>query len=805
MQENENYLNSINETNKSKESSFSQKINCITQLEKDIYILINYIRTNPLDFSKNLIKNNKNENLTDEQIEIIKFLEEKYNKEKLLPFHEIPEISEAAKNLLYNICQNDSINGDKNLKKLKPSSLNLRTRLSNYGLRTGRIFENVIFEIENPEDIVTHILKDENGRNMLLSNKMKFIGIGCCILPSNKICSVIDIVQDFIPYKKSKKNNIKINNYINTNISTKENNFSPKMNIIINNTNNNNEYIPNIINKKLSNQRKKNVIYENANNNTENIYKSNEYSSMDLNEQKSYKSYNIIINNNNKIIPIRSNLNNINELNENNKNENKNEVNASKVGLNKSKSVYGFDFPQNKLGFKFNINRGSSINRYQKLNSKEKLEILHKINQRRNNNSLSKNNSNSNFKNLIPLSPDYSKKNVSRFNIGNKFISPVSPYSSKNNYNNYESDINNLDSDNISNINKDNYFDFNETMPNYSPYLERDIKLDDLILLKNQIKEELKLEVKKEIKNEMKEYKETEIEKYNDNNTKNKINQNNLIYHKRYKSDFFQKNKNAMNQVNNNKFKEKNKKIYRSFDNNNNNKIKNLYIKYEHRIKNKNEIKKLIRLYNKEKDIKRFMNNINEVSDIIDNKSNNKKDKNNQSISKFFFGYKSKNSKENKYNNDKHNLFLIKYQKTKTKDQTFKLIKNKSKIQNISKLCLNQEIENNNIINNNNIKNELLKDDAFEFNNNSPPTKNDSPINSYKDKNNKKKNMKEQSIEVYLNDDNYYKEHKKYKTPEKHLNKGINNDNIILNSEDKKNINFKCKTSSYFRKKISLK
>ena len=805
MQENENYLNSINETNKSKESSFSQKINCITQLEKDIYILINYIRTNPLDFSKNLIKNNKNENLTDEQIEIIKFLEEKYNKEKLLPFHEIPEISEAAKNLLYNICQNDSINGDKNLKKLKPSSLNLRTRLSNYGLRTGRIFENVIFEIENPEDIVTHILKDENGRNMLLSNKMKFIGIGCCILPSNKICSVIDIVQDFIPYKKSKKNNIKINNYINTNISTKENNFSPKMNIIINNTNNNNEYIPNIINKKLSNQRKKNVIYENANNNTENIYKSNEYSSMDLNEQKSYKSYNIIINNNNKIIPIRSNLNNINELNENNKNENKNEVNASKVGLNKSKSVYGFDFPQNKLGFKFNINRGSSINRYQKLNSKEKLEILHKINQRRNNNSLSKNNSNSNFKNLIPLSPDYSKKNVSRFNIGNKFISPVSPYSSKHNYNNYESDINNIDSDNISNINKDNYFDFNETMPNYSPYLERDIKLDDLILLKNQIKEELKLEVKKEIKNEMKEYKETEIEKYNDNNTKNKINQNNLIYHKRYKSDFFQKNKNAMNQVNNNKFKEKNKKIYRSFDNNNNNKIKNLYIKYEHRIKNKNEIKKLIRLYNKEKDIKRFMNNINEVSDIIDNKSNNKKDKNNQSISKFFFGYKSKNSKENKYNNDKHNLFLIKYQKTKTKDQTFKLIKNKSKIQNISKLCLNQEIENNNIINNNNIKNELLKDDAFEFNNNSPPTKNDSPINSYKDKNNKKKNMKEQSIEVYLNDDNYYKEHKKYKTPEKHLNKGINNDNIILNSEDKKNINFKCKTSSYFRKKISLK
>ena len=403
MQKNENYINSLNEPNKSKESSFSKKINFLTQLEKDIYILINYIRTNPLDFSNNLIKKNKNKVLTDDQIEIIKYLEEKYNKEQLLPFHEIAEISEAAKNLLYNISQNDSIYGNKNLKKLKPSSLNLRTRLSNYGLRTGRIFENVIFEIENPEDIVNHILKDENGRNMLLSNKMKFIGIGCCFLPSNKICSVIDIVQDFIPYKKSKKNNIK-----------EKNDYSPKMNIIINNTNNNNEYIPNIIKSKHLNQRKKNLLYENGNNNNENIYKSNEYSSTDLNEQKSYKSYNIIINNNNKIIPIRNNLSSINELNEDNKN--KNGINSSKVGLCKSKSVYGFNFGQNKL-------------RYQKLNSKEKLEILHKINQRKNNNnySLSKNSSTSNLKNLIPLSPDYTKNNISKFNSGNKFISPVSP------------------------------------------------------------------------------------------------------------------------------------------------------------------------------------------------------------------------------------------------------------------------------------------------------------------------------------------------------------------------------------------
>ena len=731
MQKNENYINSLNEPNKSKESSFSKKIDFLTQLEKDIYILINYIRTNPLDFSNNLIKKNKNKVLTDDQIEIIKYLEEKYNNEQLLPFHEIAEISEAAKNLLYNISQNDSIYGNKNLKKLKPSSLNLRTRLSNYGLRTGRIFENVIFEIENPEDIVNHILKDENGRNMLLSNKMKFIGIGCCFLPSNKICSVIDIVQDFIPYKKSKKNNIK-----------EKNDYSPKMNIIINNTNNNNEYIPNIIKSKHLNQRKKNLLYENGNNNNENIYKSNEYSSTDLNEQKSYKSYNIIINNNNKIIPIRNNLSSINELNEDNKN--KNGINSSKVGLCKSKSVYGFNFGQNKL-------------RYQKLNSKEKLEILHKINQRKNNNnySLSKNSSTSNLKNLIPLSPDYSKNNISKFNSGNKLISPVSPYSTKKIYTNYESDINNIDSDNISNINKDNYYDFNETMPNYQTQIDKEIKIDDLILIKNQIKEE----VKNELKNEMKEYKEN----------KRKINKTNIIYHKRHKSDSFHKSKNMINQGNNNNKEKNTKKPYQSFDSNI--KIKNLYIKDEHRLKNKNEIKKLIRLYNKEKDIERFMNNINEVSDIINDDNNNKKEKKNQSISKFFFGYKSKN----KNNNEKHNLFLIKYQKAKTKDQTFKLIKNKSKIKKVSQLCLKQDIENNII------------------------------INSYRNKNNSNKKMKEQSIEIYLNDDNNNnynnKENKKYKTPEKCLNQIIKDENIILNIEDKKYINSRYKSFSYSRKK----
>ena len=793
MQKNENNLNSSNTTTESKELSQSKNLQILPQLEKDICVLINYIRTNPLDFSNNLIKNSKNKNLTEDQINLIKFLEEKYNKDPLLPFHEVPEISLAAKNLLNTISQNEAESANKGQKKLKASSLNLRTRLSNYGIRTGRIFSNVIFGIEKPEDIVNHILKGENGRNMLLSNKMKFIGIGCCLLPSNKVCAVIDIVQDFLPFKQSKRNNINIKYNIN-NINKKdinkekekENNIDPKMNVVINNTNNN-EYIPNIINNnKHNNQRKKNLINENSNNNI-NVYKTPEVlTSMESSQQKSYKSYNIIINNN-KIIPIRNNLNNINENKGKDENDNyfnlrdnkelKFEINSCNIGTNKSKSVYGFKL---KCG-----NRGNSnINRYQKLNRKEKLEILHKINQRKNNNSMVKNNTN--FENLIPLSPNYSK-NKKKLNTENEYFSPIAPFYSRKIYNNIESDSNN--------------YEFNETMPNYiSPNLDNDFKLseikNDLIMIKNQLKEELKLEVKNELKKEIKqEYKETkENAKKNQNRNDSK---SNIIYHKRNKSDFFMKNKKENISVQKKEIKQNN---YQSFDNNNNNK-NNLYVKEEHRIKNKNEIKKLIRLYNKEKDLERSQyNNIKEADNLI---YNNKIVKN--KVSNLFFLNKSNNNSRINTNinsnikgikniPDKRNLFLIKYQKVIPKDQTFKLTKNKtSDKKKISNLCLRKDSEkkNINLINDKQIKKENDKEENNVY-----------IINSYRNRSKQNKKMKEQSIEVYLKDENFLKENKRNKTPKNNLKQNMNiSDDIKLKYDAKNNINYKYKTLSFIRNK----
>ena len=85
------------------------------------------------------------------------------------------------------------------MKELEPSKKNLRERLSKYGKRTGKIFESVLFGLDNPDEIINHILREEKGKNMLLSEEMKFIGVSCDLIDINLLYIVI--VQDFIPFK----------------------------------------------------------------------------------------------------------------------------------------------------------------------------------------------------------------------------------------------------------------------------------------------------------------------------------------------------------------------------------------------------------------------------------------------------------------------------------------------------------------------------------------------------------------------------------------------------------------------------
>ena len=213
------YINNNNQITDEINQSISIKL---SELEQDIFTLINFIRTNPIDYCNNLIHKATNKK-KQEISKIIQYLEDVHRKEILLPYKKVPEISDAARNLLNNLSHHYNINRNLNLKELDPSCLNLKTRLSNYGERTGTIFETVLIKMDNPEDIINHILMEEKGRNMLLSYKMKYIGIACALFPSNLLCSVIDIVQDFVPFKN--KNTLSTN-FLNSSNNKTNNNIS---------------------------------------------------------------------------------------------------------------------------------------------------------------------------------------------------------------------------------------------------------------------------------------------------------------------------------------------------------------------------------------------------------------------------------------------------------------------------------------------------------------------------------------------------------------------------------------------------
>ena len=438
------YKNNNNEIIEGINNSLSS--NC-SQLEKDIRILINYLRTNPLDFCNNLIQKNQYQQ-NPEDIEIINFIENIHSKQSLQGFVEIPVLSIAARDLLNNISLHYKKFHNLNLKELEPSSLNLRARLSRYGERRGRIFETVLFKMDNPDDIINHILREEKGRNMILNHKMKYIGIACDLLPSNFICTVIDIVQDFIPFREN--NNVQIinndmdsknhndnqymiqsnsksknNTYINCNSGTSKKKFFYDQNNsqymdLINNLNykNSKDNLKLTINfpvkasKEIdvnindnNEDNKINNMKINLNNNKNTYYKSPlklskvEYKDNILINNLSPKSDNPI--NIKKIIPRRNNSNNINIIKKESKNNNNpNEIEDIK---NIKFTMAGRTYKQQQeiieITTKKNLTKSKSVcsfdgnsncskisnkNKFQRLNHEEKMEILHKINHKNN-------------------------------------------------------------------------------------------------------------------------------------------------------------------------------------------------------------------------------------------------------------------------------------------------------------------------------------------------------------------------------------------------------------------------------------
>ena len=202
---NRNFISPQN--SKSRKAIFPQHNINFQSLEKDIFKLINYLRVNPEKYMNEFNKYFEKE-------EIDKIISEINNLNiKLLPFDTKKEISNAGNDYLDYLIEMTNDKPYFNINNIDKTCFNLRERLSKYGQRYGKIFESLIINSINSEEIVNKLIKDEKSRNIILNPNMKYISITCGFLPKcNNVCTIIDIIQDFIAYKDL--DNISLNNGI---------------------------------------------------------------------------------------------------------------------------------------------------------------------------------------------------------------------------------------------------------------------------------------------------------------------------------------------------------------------------------------------------------------------------------------------------------------------------------------------------------------------------------------------------------------------------------------------------------------
>lgn len=105
-------------------------------------------------------------------------------------------ISQACDSLLNQLIIHDGIDDD------KKDNYNLEKRLNRFGVPLGEIYELIDYGMFDPEFIVINFVLCDGDpqkyeRNVIFNPKIKYLGIASSILPSEKICTVINFCEEF--------------------------------------------------------------------------------------------------------------------------------------------------------------------------------------------------------------------------------------------------------------------------------------------------------------------------------------------------------------------------------------------------------------------------------------------------------------------------------------------------------------------------------------------------------------------------------------------------------------------------------
>ena len=179
------------------------------ELNKKLLYYINEARTYPKDFSRHLMINDD----VDEKISKLSLFF-KYSSEEVPSLILDSNLGKTSQELLYHIISIDDGSTPLKFNREEKERNCLKERLKRLNLIPGYHIDLLIIGVDNSIEALSDLLVIKNHRKKILSPEMKYIGIASGLLPSERLCFVIDIVSSLQIYDNYIYPRIKYSNYI---------------------------------------------------------------------------------------------------------------------------------------------------------------------------------------------------------------------------------------------------------------------------------------------------------------------------------------------------------------------------------------------------------------------------------------------------------------------------------------------------------------------------------------------------------------------------------------------------------------
>ena len=181
----------------SQEDGFLKKKKLLMQinsgeLNKSILYYINEARTSPKDFSRHLISEDDN----DEDISKLSLFFKNFSM-KVPPLELDQSLELTAKDLIYSIILVDDGSSSLNFSENEKIKNNLYERLKKYNLMPVHPANFFIIGVDNAIEALANIFLNKAHRDKILNPEMRYVGIASELLPSERLCIVIDMVNSF--------------------------------------------------------------------------------------------------------------------------------------------------------------------------------------------------------------------------------------------------------------------------------------------------------------------------------------------------------------------------------------------------------------------------------------------------------------------------------------------------------------------------------------------------------------------------------------------------------------------------------